>query len=237
MEPVAMKKDKVLLVEDDYFFSKTVKCFLERVDRFEVHLAADGQSAWELFKQEQFDICLLDVVMPKMDGFSLSVLIREVNQDVPIIFISSRYLESDRIMGFKQGGDDYLVKPFSFEELRLRMNIFLKRSKGQQFDISTTYKFRDYTLDMKWFTITQGEHIETIFPKEARLLQLLAENKNKLISREDILVTVWGAADFFSGRSLDVYISRLRKRFSKDKHVLIEAKRNKGYILQIVDGI
>lgn len=237
MEPVAMRKDKVLLVEDDHFQAKITAKRLEEWEGFDVTVALDGQSGWELFNSKKFDICLLDVVMPKLNGFELSERIRKVNQDVIILFLTSKGVLKDRITGLRIGADDYITKPFSMEELILRMNVFLKRIRPQRLSGQAIYRIRDYRLDMEQLTLTKGDVVKRMTPKEAQVLLFLVKNINQVISRGQILLGVWGKDDYFFGRSLDVYITKLRKHFSEDKHILIESRWNVGYILQIVDGI
>jgi two-component system response regulator VicR len=237
MEPVLLRKDRVLLVDDDPFIAKSMVKRLSRDEGFDVSLAHDGETAWELFKKEKFDICLLDVVMPKLNGFELSKRIRKIDQQIPILFVTSKVHQEDRINGLTIGGDDYIVKPFSMAELILRINIFLKRTRPQHLLGQAIYKIRDYTLNLEDLTLTRDGIIEYLTPKEAQLLLFLIKNKNQFTSREEILLEVWGKDDYFLGRSLDVFITKLRKRFLGDNHILIDVRRNMGYSLQVVDGI
>jgi len=237
MEALALRKDKVLVVEDNFMNAAVITSCLNYQQCFEVYHAPDGLTGWQLFNEEQFDICLLDISMPGIDGFELARLIREVNQQVPIIFLTARGFIEDRLEGLSIGGDDYILKPFHAEELVLKMNNFLNRSKTSRMYNKTVYEIRDYTLDMERLTLSRGGISEELPVKEARVLLLLVKHINTIISRAQILTDVWGKDNFYTGRSLDVYISRLRKRFSADPHILIESRRNIGYCLQIIRGI
>lgn len=237
METLALRKDKVLVVEDNFMNAAVIISHLEYRKCFEIYHASDGLSGWQLFKEEQFDICLLDISMPGIDGFALARLIREVNQQVPIIFLTARGFIEDRLEGLSIGGDDYILKPFHAEELVLKMNNFLHRSRASRMYNKTIYEIRGYTLDMEQLTLSRGEISEELPVKEARVLLLLVKHINTIISRAQILKDVWGEDNYYTGRSLDVYISKLRKRFSADRHILIEARRNIGYRLQIIRGI
>jgi len=222
-------KAGILLVEDDHFFAKVIKRHLEK-EGFNVVHCLDGDEAWEAFQERAFDICLLDIIMPGKDGFGLAQEIRNRDTNVPIIFISSRYMEQDRLNGFAAGGDDYMVKPFNIEELQYRIDVFLKRSRLLQ-----SRKVQIYQIGSLEFNYTElkiyHEPTKTTVnlpPKEAELLKFLCENPNRKLKRENILLSVWGSDDFFAGRTMDVYLTRLRKHFRLDDAVKLETFHGKG---------
>ena len=207
------KKYKILYLEDDETLAYVTKDNLE-LNNFEVIHFSNGGEVMEDFTQQQYDICVLDIMVPKIDGFELASAIRKLDNEIPIIFLSAKTLKEDRIKGLKIGADDYLVKPFSIEELVLKIDIFLKRSKktftGQQY-----FKTGQFTFDA--------------YNYEADLLKLFIQHPNRVLKREEILRALWGDDDYFMGRSLDVFISRLRKILSKDKSIIIENLHSIGF--------
>jgi DNA-binding response OmpR family regulator len=222
-------KAGILLVEDDHFFAKVIKRQLEK-EGFNVVHCIDGNEAWKMFQERDFDICLMDIIMPGKDGFTLARDIRMLDSNVPIIFTSSRYMEQDRLNGFEAGGDDYMVKPFNIEELQYRIDVFLKRSRLLQ-----NRKVQVYQLGSLEFNYTELKiyHAPTkatvnLPPKEAELLKFLCDNPNRRLKRENILLSVWGSDDFFAGRTMDVYLTRLRKHFKLDDTVKLETFHGKG---------
>ena len=214
--------EKILLVEDDQTLNFIIKDNLEQ-NGYVVTSAEDGESAIKFFKSEKFSLCLLDVMLPKKDGFTLAKEIREVDDHVPIIFITARSMTEDRITGLTIGGDDYITKPFSMEELLLKIRIFLKRS----LNISDTgnnqsyYKVGIFTFYFDSLNLDCNGERKTLTYKEAELLRYFCDNPNKVLSRSDILIQVWGSDDYYLGRSLDVFISRLRKYLSSDDNIKI----------------
>lgn len=229
-------KAGILLVEDDQFFAKVVKRHLERAGH-EVTLCQDGEEGWDTFQQRNFDLCLLDIVMPRKDGFTLAQDIRSRDENTPIIFTSSRYMEQDRLLGFDVGADDYLVKPFNIEELLLRVDVFLKRSKLLQSEKRVQYNVGKLLFDYSELKILHaGTNVcVQLPPKEAELLRFLCENANKKLTRDYILANVWGLEDFFAGRSMDVYLTRLRKHFAIDPSIRMETFHGKGIMFVIND--
>jgi len=214
--------EKILLVEDDQTLNFIIKDNLEQ-NGYVVTSAEDGESAIKFFKSEKFSLCLLDVMLPKKDGFTLAKEIRELDDHVPIIFITARSMTEDRITGLTIGGDDYITKPFSMEELLLKIKIFLKRS----LNISDTendqsyYKVGIFTFYFDSLNLDSNGERKTLTYKEAELLRYFCDNPNKVLSRSDILTQVWGSDDYYLGRSLDVFISRLRKYLSSDENIKI----------------
>jgi DNA-binding response OmpR family regulator len=222
-------KAGILLVEDDHFFAKVIKRHLEKEGYSVVH-CLDGEEAWRTFQERAFDICLLDIIMPGRDGFELAKDIRNRDTNIPIIFTSSRYMEQDRLNGFEAGGDDYMVKPFNIEELQFRIDVFLKRSRLLQSRKVMIYQLGSLEFNYTELKIYHPATNATINlpPKEAELLKFLCENPNRRLKRENILLSVWGSDDFFAGRTMDVYLTRLRKHFRLDPDVKLETFHGKG---------
>jgi DNA-binding response OmpR family regulator len=214
--------EKILLVEDDQTLNFIIKDNLEQ-NGYVVTSAEDGESAIKLFKSEKFSLCLLDVMLPKKDGFTLAKEIREIDDHVPIIFLTARSMTEDRITGLTIGGDDYITKPFSMEELLLKIRIFLKRSLniGETGNDQSFYKVGIFTFYFDSLNLDCNGERKTLTYKEAELLRYFCDNPNKVLSRSDILIQVWGSDDYYLGRSLDVFISRLRKYLSSDENIKI----------------
>lgn len=223
-----MTKIKILYAEDDETLAFLTKDNLEQ-NNYDVTHANDGAMALEAFKTMSFDICVFDIMMPKMDGFELAETIRKVNTDIPIIFLSAKTLKEDRIKGLRLGADDYLVKPFSIEELLLKIEIFLKRSSKNNVHEKTIYALGKYQFDSKnYFVFSESEKI-TLTQRESELLKLFLDNKNVVLKREEILKSLWGNDDYFMGRSLDVFISRLRKIVASEEGIAIENLHGIGF--------
>lgn len=222
-----MTKYKILYAEDDETLAFLTKDNLEM--HYDVTHCTDGEMCLKAFKSETFDICIFDIMMPKMDGFELAEKIRQLNADVPIIFLSAKTLKEDRIKGLRLGADDYLVKPFSIEELLLKIEIFLKRSQKNTTVENAIYTVGKYQFDHKnYLVFTDSEKI-SLTQREAELLKLFLDNKNVVMKREEILKSLWGNDDYFMGRSLDVFISRLRKILANEKGITIENLHGIGF--------
>ncbi|HEX8015401.1 MAG TPA: response regulator transcription factor, partial [Flavobacterium sp.] len=202
-----MIKSKILYTEDDETLAFLTKDNLEQ-NNYEVIHCADGKSGLESFRNQHFDICIFDIMMPKMDGFELAEEIRKTDTDVPIIFLSAKTLKEDRIKGLRLGADDYLVKPFSIEELMLKIEVFLKRSQKNSKVEKSIYEIGKYQFDTKNFILFNADEKIGLTQREAELLKLFLDNKNSVLKREQILTALWGTDDYFMGRSLDVFISR-----------------------------
>nr|WP_294930620.1 response regulator transcription factor [uncultured Flavobacterium sp.] len=227
-----MIKSKILYTEDDETLAFLTKDNLEQ-NNYEVIHCSDGKSGLEFFKNDHFDICILDIMMPKMDGFELAAEIRKANTDIPIIFLSAKTLKEDRLKGLRLGADDYLVKPFSIEELLLKIEIFLKRSQKNTPTQKTIYEVGKYQFDTQnFFLFNESEKI-SLTQREADLLKLFLDNKNSVLKREQILTSLWGNDDYFTGRSLDVFISRLRKILINEKGISIENLHGIGFRFSI----
>jgi len=222
-----MIKYKVLYAEDDETLAFLTKDNLELY--YEVTHCNDGEMALDAFKKNHYDICILDIMMPKIDGFELAEAIRKLNADVPIIFLSAKTLKEDRIKGLRLGADDYLVKPFSIEELLLKIEIFLKRSHKHVVIDKTIYTVGKYQFDHKNFLVFNETEKISLTQREAELLKLFLDNKNVVMKREEILKSLWGNDDYFLGRSLDVFISRLRKILANEKGITIENLHGIGF--------
>lgn len=223
-----MKQFKILYTEDDETLAFLTKDNLEQ-NNYEVVHCCDGKLGLETFKKETFDICIFDIMMPKMDGFELATEIRKNNTDIPIIFLSAKTLKEDRLKGLRLGADDYLVKPFSIEELLLKIEIFLKRSQKNTQTQKTIYEVGKYQFDTQnFFLFNENEKIG-LTQREAELLKLFLDNKNSVLKREQILTSLWGNDDYFTGRSLDVFISRLRKILVNEKGISIENLHGIGF--------
>jgi DNA-binding response OmpR family regulator len=229
------RKARILYVEDDPTLSLITKENLE-LRGFSVDYSADGLDALERVRGNPYDLCILDVMLPKMDGFTLAGKIREENSEIPILFLTARTATEDRIHGLQLGGDDYITKPFSMEELVLKIEIFLKRSKivSKKDLLPAVFLFGRFTFDPSNQVLSDGRITHKLTYRESELLKLLAENINQVVRREDILMKIWGNDQFFSSRSLDVFISRLRKLLQPDPAIRIENIHNIGYRLKIV---
>lgn len=219
---------KVLLAEDDRDFGNILSQYVT-ISGFDVTLARDGKEAWEKFNQDKPDICVLDVMMPEMDGFTLGEKIKLAQPDVPIIFLTAKSLKEDIVRGLKIGADDYITKPFDPEVLILRINNILKRAYSS---LNDEYKISTTILKYNTLELICGNTREKLTLKEAQLLRYFIINKNKILAREDILTEIWGEDDYFLGRSMDVFISRLRKFVSEDKNIDIRTVRGTGFILE-----
>ena len=224
-------KAKLLYVEDDETLSFVTKDNLELNGYTIVH-CLNGKDALEKFSQGGFDLCILDVMLPEMDGFSLAEAIRRKNQQIPILFLTAKSLKEDRLHGLRIGGDDYIVKPFSIEELILKIEIFLKRSKVIESPAARIRKIGVYEFDYTNFTLHNSGVVKKLTKREADLLKYLIDNKNKVIERGKILEAIWGENDYFLGRSLDVFISRLRKYLKADEAVKIENIHGVGFRME-----
>ncbi|MBK7220488.1 MAG: response regulator transcription factor [Saprospiraceae bacterium] len=224
-----MNKARILYVEDDETLSFVTSDNLS-LNGYDVVHCLDGESALTAFGNGHFDLCLLDVMLPKKDGFSLASDIRKKNPEIPILFLTAKSMKEDRINGLKLGADDYITKPFSIEELILKIEVFLKR-KFINIKQANKFTIGKLTFDYKNLTISAGDSEKTLTQREADLLKLLIENKNNVIKREEILERVWGQNDYFLGRSMDVFISRLRKYLSDDENLKIDNIHGVGFKL------
>jgi DNA-binding response OmpR family regulator len=220
-------KAKILLVEDDPTLSYVVKDSLHK-NSYDVVYCADGESAWQQFMKNNFDICLLDVMLPgKKDGMTLATQIRQKNETIPILLLTSKNMDDDKIAGFKSGADDYITKPFNMQELLLRLDVFLKRTKKKEDNTPTTFKVGDYDFDYTNLVLKSDSAEHQLTQREADLIRYLCLNANRVLKRDEILMNVWGKDDYFLGRSMDVFITKVRKYL----------KGQQGAELQTIHGI
>jgi DNA-binding response OmpR family regulator len=219
----------LLLVEDDIDLQKVLAQYLE-LSGFDVRTAHHGKHGLDVFRSAHFDLCILDVMMPVMDGFTLAREIRSLDAGMPIIFLTAKNQKEDRLKGLKIGADDYITKPFEAEELVLRIRNILKRSGKEELALVTigclTIRFSDLTIE-------DGDQSHGMTPRESDLLKYLIEHQNILLKREQILEELWGQNDYFLGRSMDVFISRLRRYLQAEPSVTIETKRGVGFIFKV----
>jgi len=224
-------KTKILLVEDDTNLGFLLTEYLED-NGFEVKCCPNGELGFNCWNKEQFNFCILDVMLPKMDGFSLAKSIREQNKTVPIILLTAKSMKEDKIFGFNLGIDDYITKPFDEEELLCRIKAVLSRStnsiKNESLEI---YQIGLYKFDKQNQALFFNENKRRLTKKETEVLELLCQSKNKITKRDDILFNIWGDNNYFAGRSLDVFITKLRKYLKDDFKIKIEGIPTVGYIL------
>jgi len=231
------KTINILYVEDDNNLSMVVTDFLE-MQGYSIHLCVDGEDALEAFKDNSFDLCLLDIMLPKMDGYTLAELIRHKNQQIPIIFLSAKSQEEDRIKGFMKGGDDYLTKPFSTEELSLRIQAILRRTQQiptpkKKSSLPKNIRLGNLRYNTENMTISDGNKEVRLTRKENALLQLLLVNKTKILKREDALLEIWGEINHYNSRSMDVYITKLRKIIKMDPNISISNFHGTGFKIEM----
>ena len=220
----------ILLVEDDIDLQKVLAQYLE-LSGFRVYSANHGKHGLAVFRDHHVDLCILDVMMPVMDGFTLAGEIRALDPAMPIVFLTAKNQKEDRLKGLKIGADDYITKPFEAEELVLRIHNILKRSGGRE-EMGSA-QLGCLRVSFNELVIHDGEQSYNMTPKEAELLQYLIENRNSLLKREQILEELWGQNDYFLGRSMDVFISRLRKYLQAEPSVSLETKRGVGFIFKV----
>lgn len=231
------EKYKILLVEDDPNLSLVLQDYLEMVG-YQITSCVDGEEGFHAFKKDKFDLCILDIMMPKKDGFALAEDIRKTNQTIPIIFLTAKSFKEDRIKGFQVGGDDYLTKPFSTEELNYRIKAILKRTyspKADKAEEPPILNFGNFTFDHYNMILKSGNKEQHLTRKESELLKVLCINKNRLLTREVALKTVWGDDDYFIGRSMDVFITKLRKYLKDDPRVSIVNVHGTGFKFVVED--
>lgn len=229
-----MTATKILLVEDDPSLGFVMKDNLQ-MKGYDVTLCSDGEAGEKTFFQHPFDLCILDVMMPKKDGFMVAQTIRQKNQNVPILFVTAKSLLEDKISGFTAGGDDYITKPFSVEELCLRIEVFLRRSNGavKVDEGATEFTVGQFHFNSQNLTLSREGETKTLTQKESDVLRLLCQNQDRVLKREEILNAVWGDDDYFLGRSMDVFISKLRKYLKEDPRVQIVNYHGVGFRLEI----
>jgi len=227
------KSVKIFLVEDDLSFGSVLKSYLE-INDFSVEWVDDGKYAVDHFRKGMFDICILDVMLPHVDGFTVAREIRQINNLIPIVFLTAKKLKEDVLTGYDAGGDDYITKPFDTEILLAKIRAILARREYQS-GTKDIYEIGMFVFNARLRTLTSGDDEKKLSPKEAQLLELLALNPNALISREMALKKIWGNDDYFTARSMDVYITKLRKFLSEDPRLNIKNIHGAGFQL-IISG-
>ncbi|MFD0751136.1 response regulator transcription factor [Mucilaginibacter calamicampi] len=226
---------KILLVEDDPNLGLLTQDYLQLKGKFDVVLCADGEEGLRAFTKQSFDLLILDVMMPKKDGFTLGKDIRKINQDVPIIFATAKGMIEDKTQAYNLGGDDYITKPFRIEELLLRINALLKRaeSTGRREDKQSVFKIGAYDFDYSAQVIAINGTQQKLSTKEAELLRLLCLKQNEVLTREEALLNIWHDDNYFNGRSMDVFLSKIRKYLKDDPSVEIINVHGRGYKLLV----
>ena len=224
-------RPQILLCEDDTNLGQVLKNYLELND-YDVTLERDGRLGLAAFQREKIDLCLLDVMMPNMDGFTLAEEIRDINPDVPLFFLSAKTMKDDIIQGYKLGADDYITKPFDSEVLLLKIKAILKRNEElHREEAHAEFDLGKYHFNPRLRELTINGKVQVLSPKENELLKMLCEYKNDLLSREAALKKIWGSDTYFNGRSMDVYIAKLRKYLKEDTEIEIVNIHGNGFRL------
>lgn len=232
---MSTNKGRILLVEDDRNLGFVVEDNLS-LEGYQITRCEDGEAGWKAYQKGNFDLCILDVMMPKRDGFSLGEAIRTENAEIPILFLTAKGLKEDRLKGFAAGGDDYILKPFSIEELICRIEVFLRRSQTSNTTkppIPAQVVIGTYSYDAATLLLRHPTQERRLTAREAELLLCLQAKRNTVVKREEILLQVWGDDDYFLGRSLDVFISRLRKYLKLDERLKITNVHGIGFQLVV----
>jgi two-component system, OmpR family, response regulator len=225
-------KPHIFLVEDDLSFGAVLKSYLE-INDFEVDWIDDGELAIPRFSKGNYDICILDVMLPNVDGFTIASEVRKTNAVIPILFLTARNLRDDVLQGYRIGADDYMTKPFDTEVLIFKLKAILKRGTGTQKNESCFYQIGTYVFDYKLRSLVRESSKQKLSPKEAELLKMLCDNQNQLLLRETALRTIWGDDGYFTARSMDVYLTKLRKLVADDPLVEIKNIHGSGFMLEI----
>lgn len=228
------RKIHILLAEDDLNLGFLLTEFLES-NGYHVKLYRDGESALKGFKSVGFNFCILDVMLPRMDGFTLARSIKDMTPEIPIIFLTARSMKADKLRGYDLGADDYITKPFDEDELLCRIKAIMNRT-DLDFSENKTYRIGMYEFDMENLALKIGDDTRRLTSREAEVLHLLCNSKNNIVKREQLLTSIWGENDYFAGRSLDVFISKLRKYFAADPTVRIENIPKVGFLLSCSDN-
>ncbi len=229
-------KPHIFLVEDDLSFGAVLKSYLE-INDFDVDWIDDGQDAMTHFKKNSFDICILDVMLPHVDGFTIASEIRTMNTGIPILFLTAKNLREDVLKGYRTGADDYISKPFDTEVLIFKLKAILKRQSGSPQNESDVYQIGNFHFDYKLRTIGHENQKQKLSPKEAELLKMLCDNRNELLPRETALIKIWGDDGYFTTRSMDVYLTKLRKLFADDPSIEIRNIHGSGFMLDIKNSL
>ncbi len=229
-----MEKRNILLVEDDFNLGIVVQDFLN-LEGYTVHLCRDGKEGLQKFNKNKYDVCLLDVMLPEKDGYEIAEDIRKVDKEIPIIFLTAKSNPEDKVKGFKAGGDDYITKPFNREEFLLRIKAILRRANNEtdEDENEGIIYLGSYELDFQNLKLSHKEENKKLTKRETAILKLLSENRNRVIERSLVLNMIWGDDNYFNGRSLDVFITKLRKYLKYDEGIQINNIHGVGFKLEL----
>jgi len=227
-----MNKKRILLVEDDDSLGYVIQDLLHS-SGYKTHLARDGKEGLLFFNENKYDLCLIDVMMPKKDGFELAADIKKLNNEVPLVFLTARNQKEDKIKGLKLGADDYITKPFDAEEFLLRIRAILRRVESEHDPVSNVFSLGSFTFNPETLTLSRQGEDKRLTKKESSLLKLLCEHKGKILERQVVSNLIWGDDSYFVGRSMDVFITRLRKYLKQDESVKISNVHGVGFRLEV----
>ena len=222
----------IFLVEDDLSFGSVMKSYLELND-YQVTWVDDGKYALDKFRNGKYHICLLDVMLPNVDGFTVGREVRSIDKDIPMVFLTAKALKEDILKGYNLGADDYITKPFDSEVLLCKISAIIKRQTTNPVSDETTFAIGSYRFDSKLRTIQRDNQLQKLSPKEADLLKLLCQNQNELVPREMALRKIWGDDGYFTARSMDVFVTKLRKFLSEDPAIEIRNIHGSGFLLEV----
>jgi len=222
----------IFLVEDDLSFGSVMKSYLELND-YQITWVDDGKYAIDKFRNGKYHICILDVMLPNVDGFTIGREIRSIDKDIPMVFLTAKALKEDILKGYNLGADDYITKPFDSEVLLCKISAIIKRQTTNNITDDVIFTIGSYRFDSKLRQIQRGENIQKLSPKEADLLKLLCQNQNELVPREMALRKIWGDDGYFTARSMDVFVTKLRKFLSDDTNIEIRNVHGSGFLLEV----
>lgn len=228
------KGNHIFLVEDDLSFGAVLKSYLE-INDYEVTWVDDGKYAMDKFRNGNYQICILDVMLPNVDGFTIGTEIREIDKDIPMIFLTAKTLKEDILKGYNVGADDYITKPFDTEVLLCKIEAIIKRQSKQPVNDDVIFTIGSYVFDSKLRHISREGVKQKLSPKESDLLKLLCQNKNELLQRDIALRKIWGEDGYFTARSMDVFITKLRKYLAADSNIEIKNIHGSGFLLEVID--
>ncbi len=227
-------KQHIFLVEDDLSFGAVLKSYL-KINEYEVTWVDDGKFAVDKFKNGNYQICILDVMLPNVDGFTIGSEIRKIDKDIPMVFLTAKTLKEDILKGYNVGADDYITKPFDTEVLLCKIEAIIKRQSTQPVTDEVIFTISSYIFDSKLRNISREGVKQKLSPKESDLLKLLCQNKNELLPRETALRKIWGEDGYFTARSMDVFITKLRKYLAADPNIEIKNIHGSGFLLEVID--
>lgn len=225
-------KQHIFLVEDDLSFGAVLKSYLE-LNEYEVTWVDDGKYAFEKFRNGTYQICILDVMLPHVDGFTIGAEIRKINKEIPMVFLTAKTLKEDILKGYNVGADDYITKPFDTEVLLCKIQAIIKRQTSEPENEEHVYLIGSYLFDSRLRYISRDEKKQKLSPKESDLLKLLCKNKNELLPRDKALRKIWGEDGYFTARSMDVFITKLRKYLKEDSSIEIQNIHGSGFLLEV----